>query len=240
MDPADRRRLEEALVRAYQSSVAQEARRLADELAQARRGLAEAEARRQTAEAAIKQALATPGGDPTPHEEATAAADKECQRFKVRVEKLQPLATTARRQGVAHEQAVIEAAWRALRAEHAARREQILSRIADRLQPDLQELYANDQADKSLYDAQTGRCPDLDFDPSLAQAGNGDPAADDTPEPANEIHAGESAQQKRQERIARVLELRRRGLSLRDIAGQLSVSLATVQRDVDAGAEEPA
>jgi hypothetical protein len=48
----------------------------------------------------------------------------------------------------------------------------------------LRELWTNDQADKALYDARTGRCPDLEFDPGFAQSANGDAgaaAADDTP-----------------------------------------------------------
>jgi hypothetical protein len=56
---------------------------------------------------------------------------------------------------------------------------------------------------------------------------------------ASEIPASESPQQRRQQRVARVLEARRQGRSLREIARTEQVSLGQIQRDIEDGGGAP-
>jgi hypothetical protein len=227
--------VKEAIAAARASDLEAKAQRLAGDLVTTQAALAAAQQTQKDALKAARRALAE-GNDPAEHEQRYAEANRQETVLANRISALSYLAEEGRRAAAGQARQAAQRVLERARQDITDRRRQRLAEAVKALDPHLPAIGALDRVEYELSDFKTGGLPTwaealLNSRPHTPPPDTEDlPAVvanDDTPS-ANDASA------RRRERIRRILEKRRQGLSLRDIAKEEKVGLATVQRDLEA------
>jgi hypothetical protein len=233
----------EAIAVARGSEVQAKAARLAGDLATTQAALEANKQAQKDALKAARRALAE-SQDPTPHEQHFQDSARGERVLANRLGTLSYLTEEARRAAASAARQAVQAALEPARQEIPERFRQALAEAAQAVKPFLPRILALHGLECELYDSKTGGLPSWaerllegetppgppkPTEPPAAAAPDDTPAATLPDPPAG----------KRRDRIARVVQKRQEGKSLRLIAEEEKVSLGQVQRDLrDAGEEE--
>jgi hypothetical protein len=220
----------EAVAAARGSNLEAKAQRLAADLATTQAALATAQQAQKDGLKAARKALAE-GNDPAEHEQRYRDAALEESILANRVGVLSYLAEEARRAAAAQRRQAAQGVLDKVRHDVPDRRRQKEAEAGQAVKPFLPAILGLHRLETALWDPQTGGLPSWAERMLEGEAPPTEPKAAEPP-----AAAANDASAKRRERIARVLQRRKEGASLREIAGAEGVSLATIQKDVkDAG-----
>jgi hypothetical protein len=226
----------EAVGTAKASDLEAKAQRLASDLAATQAALATAQQVQKDGLKAARRALAE-GNSPVEHEQRYQDAARQETVLGNRISALSYLAEEARRAAASQARQAVLGVMDRARQDITDRRRQRLAEAVKALEPFLPGIGALDRVESELWNFQTGGLPAWT---EALLAGEPLPAPPKANEPPAAAAGDDTAAARRRERINRVAALRSQGFSLRSIAEQLGMSLASVQRDLEkAGVSAP-